>query len=288
VTRIIYNGKLTGSDEVQFGTGNRAFRYGDGVFETIRMIGGEACFPQRHLERLMAGVQQLKLRLPAGFISLSLAEWVRKLAQANNAVSGRVRLSVFRTDGGNYQPASNDVAWLLEYEPLEQEAYSFNEKGLSIDLYQDLRKPINKLSNIKSSNAVLYVLAAIHARDQQLDDCILLNHHGNIIEATASNLFAVKNGVLYTCPLTEGCVAGVMRAEVMSLAQANRIAVYEVPLPMSVLLNSDEVFLTNAVRGIQWVGAYRQKRYTYDTSKRLFDLLVAEVKNQARANSAAG
>ncbi|MGL5891824.1 MAG: aminotransferase class IV [Bacteroidia bacterium] len=281
MTQIIYNGKLTSSDEVHFSTGNRAFRYGDGVFETIRIIGGEVCFPQRHLERLMAGVQQLRLKLPAGFITLSLAEWGRKLAQANNAKSGRIRLSVFRTDGGNYQPVSNDAAWLMEYEPLETQSYQFNENGLTIDLYQELRKPINTLSNIKSSNAIMYVLAAVHARDQQLDDCILLNHHGNVIEATASNLFAVKNGVLYTCPLTEGCVAGVMRAEVMALAQANRIAVYEVPLPMSVLLNSDEVFLTNAVRGIQWVSTYRQKRYTNETSKRLFGLLSSTLKNNS-------
>jgi branched-chain amino acid aminotransferase len=288
LAQVLYNGKLTASDEVRFGTSNRAFRYGDGVFETIRLIGGEACFTRRHLERLMAGVQQLHLRLPAGFITLSLTDWCRKLAQANQIKSGRIRLSVFRTDGGNYRPDSNEAAWLMELEPLDVPTYTLNTEGLVIDLYQELRKPVSKLANIKSSNAVLYVLAAIHARDQQMDDCILLNQQGNVIEATASNLFAVKNGVLYTCPLSEGCVAGVMRAEVMALAQANRIAVYEVPLPMSVLLNSDEVFLTNAIRGIQWVSAYRQKRYTYDTSKRLFDLLVAEVKNQARANSAAG
>lgn len=285
MTQVLYNGKLTGSDEVRFNTSNRAFRYGDGVFETIRLIDGEACFAQRHLERLMAGVQQLHLRLPAGFVTQPLAHWCRKLAQSNNLSSGRIRLSVFRTDGGNYRPDSNDAAWLMEIEPLEPKAYTLNAQGLTVDLFQDLRKPVSKLANIKSSNAVLYVLAAIHARDQQIDDCILLNQQGNVIEATASNLFAVKNGVLYTCPLTEGCVAGVMRAEIMALAQANRIAVYEVPLPMSVLLNSDEVFLTNAVRGIQWVGAYRQKRYSNETARRLSDLLTATVKQQVSANS---
>lgn len=75
-----------------------------------------------------------------------------------------------------------------------------------------------------------------------VSNAILINHIGNVIEATNANLFAVKNGVLYTCPLAEGCVAGVMRAVIMEIATENRIAVYEVPLPLSILLNSDELF----------------------------------------------
>ena len=79
--------------------------------------------------------------------------------------------------------------------------------------------------------------------------------------------------MLYTAPLSEGCVSGVMRNVIMEIAQANRIAVYEVPLPLSILLNSDEIFLTNAVNGITWVSAYRQKRYFSQTARKLNELL---------------
>lgn len=273
----ILNGKLIPYTDVRFPPSNRAFRYGDGVFETMRLINGEVCFPQRHLERLMSGVQLLHLRLPVEFISQPLAEWCRKLALAEDVKSGRLRLSVFRNDGGQYRPITNDASWLIELEALTEQHYTFNERGLTVELYQDLRKPLNKMANIKSSNALLYVLAGVFASEQQIDDCVLVNQHGNVIEATSSNLFAVKNGVLYTCPLSEGCVAGIMRHEIMELAKIHRIAVYEVPLTMGVLLNADEIFLTNATRGIQWVDTYRQKRYSHQTSERLHELLVQQV-----------
>jgi branched-chain amino acid aminotransferase len=260
--------------DVSFTSANRAFRYGDAVFETMRLIDGNVCFAQRHLERLIAGVQLLHLRLPAAFISQSLEEWCRKLAETETIKSGRLRLTVFRSDGGNYRPMTNDASWLLELEALSEKKYAFNERGLTVELYQDVRKPLNEMANIKSANALIYVLAGIFAMEHQLDDSILINQHGNVIEATASNLFAVKNGVLYTCPLSEGCVAGIMRREVKELAEANKIAVYEVPLTTDVLLNADEIFLTNAIRGIQWVEKYRQKKYTHQTGKRLHELLV--------------
>jgi branched-chain amino acid aminotransferase len=152
-----------------------------------------------------------------------------------------------------------------------------------VELYQDIRKPINKLSTLKTANSELYVLASLHAKAMNVDDAILINQNGNVIEATGSNLFAVKNGVLYTSPVSEGCVSGVMRSVIMEVAQANRIAVYEVPLPMSILLNSDEIFLTNAVKGITWVAAYRQKRYFSQTARKLNELLNKSVEVTAEA-----
>jgi branched-chain amino acid aminotransferase len=271
---VLLNGEEHPTGAPLFNSHNRAFRYGDGLFESMRMVNGNLCFARRHLQRLMSGVQLLQLRLPDNFITVSLEEWCRRLAGRNNFGPGmRVRLSVFRHDGGYYHPISNDASWLLEMWEMEHNYYTLNETGLSIELYQDIRKPINKLSTLKSANSQLYVLAALHARKMNVDDSILINQNGNVIEATGSSLFAVKNGVLYTSPLSEGCVAGVMRGVIMEIAQENRIAVYEVPLPLSVLLNSDEVFLTNAVRGIQWVSSYRAKRYQNHTAMRMQELL---------------
>ncbi len=277
-TQLLYNGEFYPAESSLLTTANRAFRYGDGVFESMRMIQGKLCFAPRHWQRLLSGVQLLELRLPDNFISTSLEHNCLRLAEANNiSGSARIRLSVFRNAGGLYSPATNDASWMLELEPMADERYMLNEKGLSIELYQDIRKPINKLANIKSTNALLYVLAALNAKKHHVDDCALINQTGNVIEATASNLFAVKNGVLYTSPLTEGCVAGVMRSVIMEIAQTNRIAVYEVPLAMGVLLNADEVFLTNAVRGIQWVSAYKAKRYFNTTAKKLNEFLNAMI-----------
>jgi len=274
VAVLLFNGELKDAEAPLFTGHNRLFRYGDGLFESMRMINGKLSFSKKHMQRLLTGVQLLQLRLPDSFVSNSLDAWAKKLWEANGSPPGsRLRLSVFRNDGGYYAPISNDASWHLELWSMENDQYMINEKGISIELYQDIRKPINKLSTLKTSNAELYVLASLHAVAMNVDDAILINQNGNVIEATGSSLFAVKNGVLYTAPLSEGCVAGVMRTMIMEIAQTNRIAVYEVPLPLSILLNSDEIFLTNAVKGITWVAAYRQKRYFSQTARKLNELL---------------
>ncbi|MCX6312389.1 MAG: aminotransferase class IV [Bacteroidetes bacterium] len=275
---LLLNGVERNSGEALFTSHNRSFRYGDGLFESMRLVNGKLSFAQRHLSRLMLGVQLLQMRLPDNFVTVSLEEWCRRLAERNNITGGaRVRLTIFRNDGGYYHPEVNDASWVLEMWTLDHNEYEMNDKGMSVELYQDIRKPINKLSSLKTANAQLYVLAALYSKQMNVDDAILINHNGNVIEATGSNLFAVKNGVLYTSPLSEGCVAGVMRSVIMEIAKENRIAVYEVPLPLSIMLNSDEVFLTNAVRGIQWISTYKAKRYFNNTAMKFQELLNKRV-----------
>jgi branched-subunit amino acid aminotransferase/4-amino-4-deoxychorismate lyase len=271
---LLLNGEERNSADPLFTSHNRSFRYGDGLFESMRLVNGKLSFAQRHMSRLMTGVTLLQMRLPDNFVTISLEDWCKKLAERNGIKGGaRVRLSVFRNDGGYYHPIVNDASWLLEMWPFDHNEYVLNDKGMSVELYQDIRKPINKLSTLKTANSQLYVLAALYAKKMNVDDAILINHNGNVIEATGSSLFAVKNGVLYTSPLSEGCVAGVMRSVIMEIAKENRIAVYEVPLPLSIMLNSDEIFLTNAVRGIQWVSSYKAKRYFNNTAKKFQELL---------------
>lgn len=223
----------------------------------------------------MVGTMKLmRMEVPATFNAPYFEEQIQTLLLANGiATSARIRLTVYRNDGGLYMPAVNTVSWVLEAEHMADEDYAFSAKGLMVDIYQDFRKPLHKLSNIKSASALFYVLAAEHARKEHMDDCVIINQTMNVVETTSSNLFAVKNGVLYTCPVSEGCVEGIMRSVVIELAAENRVAVYEVPMPMSVMFNSDEVFLTNAIKGVQWVGAYKGKRYFNTTAKKFQDWL---------------
>jgi branched-chain amino acid aminotransferase len=144
-----------------------------------------------------------------------------------------------------------------------------NSTGLTVDLFTEFRKTPNSLASIKSANSAIYVLAGVYKNQQQLDECILSNDKSHIIEAISSNIFAVKNGVLYTPPVTDGCVDGVMRKKIIEVAQQNRVAVYEISIMQNVLLGADELFLTNTIKGIQWVAAFKQKRYTNNTSEKL-------------------
>ncbi len=271
---ININGFLQPADAPFVSVANRAFRYGDAVFESIRFAKGRVCFLEKHISRLLGTMKLMRMEIPDTFNAPYFEEQIQTLLLANGiATSARIRLTVYRNDGGLYMPAVNTVSWVLEAVHMPDEDYAFSTKGLTVDIYQDFRKPLHKLSNIKSASALFYVLAAEHARKENMDDCVIINQTMNVVETTSSNLFAVKNGVLYTCPVSEGCVEGIMRSVVIELAAENRVAVYEVPMPMSVMFNSDEVFLTNAIKGVQWVGAYKGKRYFNTTAKKFQDWL---------------
>ena len=182
-------------------------------------------------------------------------------------LGGRVRLTLFRKGAGGYIPESNDCAFLLEASALDDNTYQLNAKGLTVDLYTAIKKQQDLLANIKSGNSLIYVLAGVHCNKNDLDDCIIQNSKGNLIESTNSSLFAVKNGVLYTPPVSDGCVDGILRKMIMQVAAQNRVAVYEIQLMQSVLLSADELFLTNTIHGLRWVMAYKNKRYFNTTGK---------------------
>jgi branched-subunit amino acid aminotransferase/4-amino-4-deoxychorismate lyase len=275
---INLNGNLHPESEPVILANNRAFRYGDGLFETMRVINGKVRFLDHHLARLENSMALLKMEKSESFSPAFFEEKIHELIQKNQIKEGgRVRLTIFRNEGVSYEPESNKVSFLIEASPFEDNLYTLNEPGLIVDLYNEFKKPLNRMSCIKSNNALVYVMAGIFKTENKLDDCILLNERFNITEAISSNLFAVKNGVLYTAPIAEGCLDGIMRTEVLNIAKENRIAVYEVTMAMNVMLNSDEIFLTNAVRGIRWVGSYRAKRYTNLMAQRLTALLNEKV-----------
>jgi branched-subunit amino acid aminotransferase/4-amino-4-deoxychorismate lyase len=136
-----------------------------------------------------------------------------------------------------------------------------------------MKKDINKLSMFKNIDAKMYVLASLYAEDHQLDDTLIQNYRGGIIETTTSNIFLVSNGVLYTSTLEDGAIAGIMRMQIINLAIEKGIKVYECTLNPQNLLAADELFVTNAIKGIQWVGSYRTKRYYSEMAGRLIGML---------------
>jgi aminodeoxychorismate lyase len=277
---INHNRTIIPAEEPVLTLDNRSFRYGDGLFETMRIANGRVQLLKEHLQRLTNGAQVLRMKLPADMTEEFLDKSIMELAHRNGiSRNARVRLCVFRKSGGQYTPEDNQVLFAIEVYPVAEENYVLNQKGLTVDLYTEYRKTANALASIKSSNSLIFVLAGLYKQENNLDECILSNDKGQIIEAVSSNLFAVKNGVLYTPPVSDGCINGVMRNKIIQIAQANRIAVYEISIMQNVLLGADELFLTNALYGLRWVVAYKQKRYFNDTAKKLVDKLNEYVLN---------
>lgn len=259
----IYNGHLISLYEPAVSFTNRAFRYGDSIFESIRVANGKVMFLRDHISRLKLGMTVLRMNLPAEFNTENIDALIQLLLVKNHlGRDARIRMTVFRNEGGFYTPETNDISFLIEAEAMDCEGYELNQKGLWADIYTDMKKQINKLSNIKHGNALFYVMAGLAKTSMKLDDCFLINENGSICEAISSNIFVVKNGALYTPPITDGCVDGIMRKQIFRLSSTYKILTFESPLTVNSLMNGDEVFLTNAINGLQWVGQYKSKFYT--------------------------
>lgn len=270
---INYNGQLFSEKEPIFHAGNRALHFGDGIFETIRMIQGRLPFWEDHWKRLQKGIELLHLE--AGHLTKDLlAAQIDELAKKNDiGESGRIRLTVFRSGSGKYTPETNKADYLIEAEVLEESQFELNGKGLQVGLFSEVKKDVNQLSGLKTCNALIYVLATVHKKRQGWDDAFILNSQGRICEATGSNVFLVNDEVIYTPPLSEGCVDGVMRKNVIKLSLDNGIGVEEEGMSLEDLEKADELFLTNAIVGIQWIARVKDKSYHNALSKKLSVLL---------------
>ncbi len=223
-------------------------------------------FLRDHITRLKLGMTVLRMNVPAEFNTENMFEQIMLLLKHNShAPNARIRLTVFRNEGGYYSPETNDISFLIESTELDS-TYLLNQKGFWVDVYKDIKKSINKLANIKTGNALLYVMAGLAKQSMKLDDCFIINEKGIICESINSNIFIVKNGTLFTPPLSDGCVAGVMRKQIITLASQHKILVFETTQTDYTLSTADEVFLTNSISGLLWVGQYKQKYYTNKTA----------------------
>jgi len=264
-----YNGRFFADDETVLSKDDRSYRYGDGLFETMKLINGNILLEDYHFERLFLGLDVLKFNIPVLFTKWQIEKEIKELSKKNECEnSARIRLSVSRGNGGLYD-CDNKFSYLIECWPLEQKG--FNENGLIIDVYPDARKSIDVFSNLKSANYLPYVIAAIWAKENKLNDALILNQHERICDSTIANVFWVKDNKIFTPPLNEGCVAGVMRKKILELVAWNSDhGMQEAVLTQDILLQADEVFLTNATTGIRWVKECQGKIYKNTISSKIF------------------
>lgn len=272
---LCLNGSYIKSDKPLFEADNRGFLYGDALFETIHANGTLPQFPDMHLERLKRGMKLIKMEIPEYFTKEYFTEHIKGVLTRNKFFQGaRVRITVFRNSGGLYTPESDKVSYLIDTAKLEHDVYTLNQTGISVDIYPDVLKSVNPLSSIKSTSSLFFVLAALFRKENNLDDCLILNERERICESVSSNIFILKGDKYYTPSLKEGCLPGIMRQIVCELIRAAGYYLNdECSLTINDLHAADEVFLTNAVSGIKWVLAFRNRRYYNKSSKLLISML---------------
>lgn len=259
---INFNGSVVPND-TNLLTHNRAFLYGDAVFETVKIVKNKILFLEDHYFRLMSSMRVVRMEIPMNFTMEYLEEQILALALAKNLeLSARVRITVYRNDGGYYLPQDNTVSFLISAESHENTLYSINQNEYVVDLYTDFYVTGQLLSSIKTTNKIINITGSIYANENGLDNCLLLNNSKNVIEALQGNIFMLKGNTLITPPVSEGCLNGVMRKQILALARKieNIEVVEEIISPFD-LQKADELFITNVIKGIQPITKYRKKEY---------------------------
>jgi branched-subunit amino acid aminotransferase/4-amino-4-deoxychorismate lyase len=268
---VWHNGAFVSTGLHTFGIENRSFAYGDGLFETIHAFGTSARHLRLHFNRLLWSMKLLGMDPPTHFSETFLDQEISRLLNKNRIFgSARVRVTVNRKTGGYYAPSGFGIDMTIQTSGLEENFYVINQKGLVVDFYTELRKPTNFLSNIKTTSSMLHVLAGLHARSIEVDESLLINDQNRLAESTSSNIFLVKDKMLLTPPLNEGCLKGIVRELIIDIApKLGYKVIQDRPVEPELLTQSDEVFLTNAISGIRWVVAFKTFRYFSKVSREL-------------------
>ena len=148
-----------------------------------------------------------------------------------------------------------------------------------MDLYKDNYISPTILSTLKTNNKALNVVASIYANENDYDNCLLLNTNKNVVEALNSNVFIVKDKIIKTPPLTDGCLKGVMRKQIIEIIKMlPEYSIEETSISPFELQKADEVFLTNVIQGVQSVTKYRKKSFSNQLAKELIGKLNLKVR----------
>lgn len=271
---INFNGDVIAQDD-NILTQNRAFLYGDGVFETVKIVNNKILFLEDHYFRLMASMRVVRMEIPMNFTMEYFEEQILKVVQENGfSASARARITVFRNNGGLYLPQTNEVSFLIHTTSLKNASYALNESHYEVDLYKDFYVSRQLLSSIKTTNKMVNITGSIFASENGFENCILLNDAKNVVEALQGNLFMVVGKKLITPPISEGHLNGVMRRQILALAKKTEgIEVVEEIISPFDLQKADELFLTNVITGIQPITKYRKKEFTSNVAHLLVQKL---------------
>jgi branched-chain amino acid aminotransferase len=267
---INFNGVLHESEN-HLSVFNRSFLYGDGVFETLKVVNNKILFFEDHYFRLMASMRIIRMKIPMNFTLEFLEEEILKLVASMGVQnSARIRFTVYRNEGGYYLPVDNSISYVIQATALENKEYQIIKNNFEVDLYKDFVVPKQLLSTLKTTNKITHITASIFAKENNLNTSLLINEDKNVIEAAHGNLFMKLGNQLITPPISEGCLNGIMRKQILAICKKmNTVEVIEAPISPFDLQKADELFVTNVIIGIQPITRYRKKVFDVAFSKEL-------------------
>ena len=276
---VNFNGNIQENSSISI-ENNRGFLFGDSIFETIKVLNNKVLFLEDHYFRLMASMRICRMEIPMNFTMEYFESQILNLIQSlKNSNSFRVRFTVYRDSEGFYLPKSRNVQFIVTATPLNSELYSFQKEIYEVELYKDSYVPKQLLSTLKTNNKMLQITGSIFADENGYDNCLVLNDEKNVIEALQSNIFMKTGNVVSTPPVSDGCLNGIMRKQILEiLKKMEGIEVKETSISPFDLQKADELFLTNVISGIQPITKYRKKEYTTEFASDVLKRLNAKIR----------
>jgi branched-chain amino acid aminotransferase len=271
---INFNGKILEADTPIIVAQNRGLRFGDGLFETIKLKNNHLIFFEAHFARLQKGLAATQFQIAKTFTEQFVKEQILHLAKKNNLSNARVRFTVVRGNGGLYDAENHAINYIIEAIQLPNDDAILNSNGLDLCIYTDAKKTIDNFSNYKHNNFLPYSMGALYAKQQKCNDAIILNAENNIADTTIANIFYIKNGQFYTPALQQGCVAGIVRQFLVGQIQKLGFSVHETQVSIADLQLADEVFLTNSIYNIRWVKTVENTNYSLQYTQQLVQKLI--------------
>jgi branched-chain amino acid aminotransferase len=278
ISSINFNGNILPESENFLNQENRALRFGDALFETMRISGNKIFFWEDHYLRLMASMRILRMEIPMNFTMEFLESQILKTAASNGITNStaEIRLTVFRNNGGAYLPETNAISYCIEAKPLSSDFYVLNEEKYEVELFKDFYINADMTSTLNTNNKIINVVGSVFAEENGYKNCILLNHNKQVVELLNGNIFIVKDKVIRTPPLKDGCLNGILRKKLIEiLMKLENYELEETSISPFDLQKADELFMTNTNIGIQAITKYRKKEFTNVIAKDLIGKLNA-------------
>lgn len=261
---VNFNGDILSQNTLFLNHENRGLKYGDGLFETIRVVNGKIFFWEDHYLRLMSSMRIMRMEIPMNFTMEFLEEQLLNTITSNSLENSpaRVRLSVFRNNGGYYLPETNDISYIIEVGELDSPFYMIHQQDYVVELFKDFYVNPDMLSTLKSNNKAINVVGSIYAHENGYQNCLLLNNQKQVVEALNGNLFLVVGNTIKTPPKKDGCLNGIIRKKLIEIVgKLEAYTLEEASISPFELQKADELFITNAIIGIQPITKYRKKNF---------------------------
>lgn len=246
---LLYNNQFVPENELRLPLTNRAFQYNDGFFETIIIRDGNLCFWEMHKQRMHEAAKALRLQLPPLFFTADFTNKLLELATQQQALlHGRLKLKVWRAGAGLYTPETNEVDWLAEVQP----ATLVPKSPVQVGVCQETYTFYSPFSHFKGPNAPVYVLAGLEKKARAKDDMLLLDRQGAVAEFISSNVFWIKDDIIYTPRLGTGCINGVLRRSIINWCCQQQVEIRETTAEIEQIYQAAFVFGAN-VTGLRTV-----------------------------------